>query len=155
MILLLLDFMSLLSGHLRWTKFVDSLILLIVTVISSNHRSESVWINFRENYVVLFHFVVTHRIYIAKVSRLKITLSCVGRTSEEGRFDENETNLCCESMYRSANFIEPCESIWCESVRRICEYIKDRICNDGKFIVDEKHYSSFQWKFFTSVRTDA
>lgn len=42
MILLLLDFMSLLSGHLRWTKFVDSLILLIVTVISSDHRSESV-----------------------------------------------------------------------------------------------------------------
>lgn len=42
MILLLLDFMSLLSGRLRWTKFVDSLILLIVTVISSDYRSESV-----------------------------------------------------------------------------------------------------------------
>lgn len=64
------------------------------------------------------------------------------------------SNLCCKSMYRSASFSELCESIWCESVWRICKFIKDRICNDGKFIVDEKHYSSFQWKFFTSVWTD-
>ena len=69
---------------------VKFLILLIVTVISSVHRSESVWMIFRENYVLLFHLILTHRIYISKVSRLKLTLLCLGRKSEQGRLDKND-----------------------------------------------------------------